>query len=177
MASVLESRIDNIQQYIISSWDGSYRTLKALKTNGLLDAYLEEIDSDLKQELTSFDYLLFDNNYDSYPYLRRIMLNESPIAKIFNGYGYMLSLYTNGTTDGFLRFHVFLKNLIDKYQIFPFMFMSEEEILNRTYQCMDLIIQQDPNRDNMMTYKPNPVILDSYGKYEKYQNCITHINQ
>jgi len=169
MDSVSYQKLEIIQEEINNQFGFSYNTLNNLKENGYLDKILElyDIPYCLKNELISFFNMLDNPDLNNFPYLRKILLHESDFVKIFRDFGYIISLYLNNQ-NCYRVFPLFLKEMIDKFEIDYYKDLPIEDILNKR---MDLKYSYNRNEERNLV-EISPKSRNIYTDYSKYEEKI-----
>ena len=161
------SQLLSMQEHINSESGFSYAKLDELKESNQLDDMIKSYNIDflLKQELDSFIQLLDNNNY-YHEYLRKIYLNESNLVKVFNGFGYVLSLYFNNK-EAYRVFPLFFKECLNHYNINKFNEMSLDELDEYLSTRMDLrkFFDLNSNRNLITVNCRTPELFTDYSKY------------
>lgn len=169
MDSVCYQKLEMIQEGINKQLGFSYSTLDKLKGSNVLNALLNEYDIPkyLKSELESFLNIFNDKIYDDFPYLRKVLLHESNFVKIFGSFGYIISLYLDNK-ECYRVFPLFLKEMIDKFNLDNYKNLPIEEMLNKR---MDLEYFYDPNTERNLV-DVCVKLQNCYTNYLKYDEKI-----
>lgn len=168
--NTLEYIWDNINRQIGCSFD----TLNELNNEGKIEKIFNDfkIDELLKKELNDFINLLYTKIYNDFPYLRKLILNESSFIQIFNRFSYIIGLYC-GNKDVYRKLPLYLKTLLEKLDVYYYKDLSLEEIDKTLRDRMSLMYRYDPNSDRNLielNYKPK----NFYTDYNLYQDKITN---
>lgn len=166
MKSICYQKLEMIEEEINKQLGFSYSTLDKLKESNILDKMLElyDIPNYLKNELLTFLNILDNPILNNFPYLRKILLHESSLITIFRRFGYIISLYLNNV-DCYRVFPLFIKEMINKFEIENYKNLPIEEILNKK---MDLDYSYNPNaKRNLIEVSLKP--LNWYTNYSEYE--------
>ena len=174
------SQLQSMQDCINDNGGFSYNKLDLLKQNNeiykIFDAL--NIESLLRYELISFINILENPNYIYHEYLRKIHLHESEFVRVFNGFGYVISLYLNNT-DSYRVFPLFFKECVDYFKIDKYNNMSLEQIESLLNKYMDLkkYYNYDKKKELNEVICKIPELYTTYSKYDnKFENKLGTIN-
>ena len=168
MESLCYQKLNSIENGINEEFNSySYALLDQLKLSGELDRLLStnDIYNCLKYELIIFLNILNNPVNDDKPYLRRIFLHESDLAKTFKKFGYILSLYVNDI-EVYRVFPLFVKKAMEKYEM-----LGSEEVVEKIRKYMDLKCGYDYNYQRILEELPVRY-PNMYKDYEPFVNKL-----
>lgn len=154
----------------------SYDKLDQLKEKNELRKMFEALNI---IELLRYDFYSFlriiESNNEYHEYLNKIYANEAEFIKVFNRFGYVLSLYF-GNKDAYRNFPLFFKECANYFNISKYSDMSLDDIYKLLENHLDLCKEYNQNANREITIVLGK-IPQYYTTYSKYDTKLNNINE